>query len=94
LGRIEESETAWRELAESKARVLGAGHPDAILALSRHAHALYEQLRLPEAATEYQEVAALRAATLGADHPDTERARAWQTVIKTELEGPDQASTV
>ena len=91
LGRIEESATAWRELAESQARVHGASHPDAILARSRYAHALYEQRRLPGAAAEYREVEALRAATLGADHPDTRRAQDWLLVINSELEGPDQA---
>jgi tetratricopeptide (TPR) repeat protein len=35
LDRHEASKVLWRELAESKARVLGTGHPDAILARSR-----------------------------------------------------------
>ena len=90
LGRLDDSETAWRELAEAKARVLGAGHPDAILALSRHAHVLYEQRRLEEAAAEYRQVEAQRTATLGADHPDAKRARDWQAAIERQLEAPSQ----
>jgi eukaryotic-like serine/threonine-protein kinase len=94
LGRIEESATAWRELAESQARVHGVSHPDAILPLSRYALALFKQRRLPEAAAEYRNVEALRAAALGADHPDTKRARDWLTVIERELGRQGQAGPV
>jgi eukaryotic-like serine/threonine-protein kinase len=92
LGRLAESEAAWRGLAEAKGRVLGADHADTILAREALAAALYDQRRLQEAAAEYGEVAALRAATVGADHPDTERAGGWQADIQRELNGPDQAS--
>jgi hypothetical protein len=88
LNRHEASEVLWRELAESKARVLGTNHPDAILARSRHALALYRRGRLEESAAEYREVTALRTAALGADHPDTNKSQAWIAVIARELEGP------
>ena len=90
LGRWEESESAWRKLAEAKGRVLGSNHADTIAARERLAVALYEQQRLREAAAEYGEVMALRAIALGADHPDTKRAQGWRADIMRELDGPDQ----
>lgn len=88
LDRYEASEVLWRELAESKARVLGTGHPDAILARSRLAIVLYRQGLLQESAAEHREVLALRTAALGADHPDTKKSQDWIAVIARELEGP------
>jgi eukaryotic-like serine/threonine-protein kinase len=77
LGRYNESEAAWRGLAEAKGRVLGATHVDTQAARTKHAIALYELGRFQEAAVEFGEVATQRKAAVGADHPDTRHVRDW-----------------
>lgn len=78
MGRLEESQTEWRALAEEYRRLHGPGHPDTLLMRLRRADALRNMGLRGRAAAEYGAVARQRAKTLGPDHPDTQLAREWQ----------------
>jgi hypothetical protein len=78
LGRYQESEAAWKELADAYNRLKGASYPATLDARDMHAQALYELGRMLDAAVEFAQVAEVRESVLGASHPDTRRVRRWQ----------------
>ncbi len=75
LGRPEESWRLAREVADARARVLGATHPDTLATRYEVAYTLGRLDRWAEALATYQDVARARTDVLGADHPDTFAAR-------------------
>ncbi|MGW3245655.1 tetratricopeptide repeat protein [Streptomyces sp. NPDC001070] len=75
LGRWSEAERSHRAVAEERARLLGAAHPDTLASRYELALCLSRGGRHAEALRAYEEVAAVRAKGLGADHPDTLAAR-------------------
>ncbi|OIJ89881.1 serine/threonine protein kinase [Streptomyces sp. MUSC 14] len=72
-GRFTEALAAYTDIAEARARVLGAGHPDSLAARQETAYVLGRLGRHFEAHQVYAAVLAARVRAMGPDHPDTLR---------------------
>ena len=75
LGRLDEAERVYRELAQEADRVLGSGDRTSLDAHENHAVVLNKLGRMEQGVAELAEVVALRDATSGTDAKDTLRAR-------------------
>ncbi|MEV7872192.1 tetratricopeptide repeat protein, partial [Streptomyces sp. NPDC088124] len=60
LGRWSDALSAYRQVADTRDRVLGATHPDALASRNDEAHCLEQLGRGAEAVQLYRQVAALR----------------------------------
>ncbi len=60
LGRWTDALAVYRQVAQARQRVLGAGHPDALASRNDEAHCLEQLGRSTEAVELYRQVAALR----------------------------------
>ncbi|MGW1149098.1 tetratricopeptide repeat protein, partial [Streptomyces sp. NPDC002454] len=65
LGHWEEAMAAYHTVAEARARVLGADHPDTLASRNDEAHCLEQLGRGTEAVELYRQVAALRQGAAG-----------------------------
>lgn len=81
MGRLEETHTELRALAEEHRRLHGPAHPDKLRMREARAETLRKLGLRSRAAAEYGAIARQRAMTLGPDHPDTRRVRECQDVL-------------
>ncbi|MET9072468.1 tetratricopeptide repeat protein [Streptomyces sp. NPDC004232] len=72
-GRFTDALAAYTDVAEARARVLGADHPDTLAARQETAYVLGRLGRHFEAHQVYAAVLAARVRAMGPDHPDTLR---------------------
>jgi thioredoxin-like negative regulator of GroEL len=70
-GRLEEAETAFRDILEAEQRVLGDNHPDTLSTRHELATVIARQGRLEEAGTAFRGVLEAKERVLGIDHPST-----------------------
>lgn len=85
LGRYDEAEPEWRELAAECDRLLGADHPDAIDAHENHAVTLARLDRVEEAEAEMTGVVERKTAAHGSDDEAVLRSRTNKAVYLSKL---------
>jgi tetratricopeptide (TPR) repeat protein len=84
----------WRELATTGDRLLGAGHPQTILAQQRLAEACLAAGRADEAVSWFRRILDTQTVQLGADHPDLTRTRLRFGHALVAAREPDRAVSV
>ncbi len=84
----------WSDLLTTSDQVLGAGHPDTMLAGRRLAEALLAAGRPGDAATWYQRLLDTQAVQLGRDHDDLTEARLRLGHALVAADQPERAITV
>jgi tetratricopeptide (TPR) repeat protein len=81
----------WRDLATTADRLLGAGHPQTILAEQRLAEACLAAGRADDAVSWFRRIIDTQTVQLGADHPDLIRARLRYCHALVAARQPDRA---
>ena len=70
-GKYGDAENLYRNVIETRSRVLGPEHPDTLASRHRLVYALNEEEKHAEAEAEARQVVELREKILGFEHPDT-----------------------
>jgi tetratricopeptide (TPR) repeat protein len=84
----------WRDLATTADRLLGAGHPQTILAEQRLAEACLAAGRAEDAVSWFRRILDTQTVQLGADHPDLIRTRLRFCHALVAARQPDRAVSV
>jgi len=71
LGRLEQAEALFREVAKTRSQTLGADHPDTLQTMSDLGIILANQGQFEEAESIHRDVVEKEERRLGNDHPDT-----------------------
>jgi hypothetical protein len=86
IGLWNDAASSGREVLETRQRILGDEHPDAITAMGSLSVIVADQGRLDEAASMMREVLEERQRILGDEHPDTIAAMNTIVVIVTSID--------